>query len=610
MLKEKVKSFPELSGVYLMKDADGKVLYVGKAGNIRSRVLNYFRRSGDNRPRIPSLMARAVDFDYLVTDTEKEALILENNLIKEYRPKYNVDLRDDKTYCNLRIDLSQKYPRPVFVRRPRDDGALYFGPYTSSGSARSTLRWLRMIFPFRSCSDNVFRHRSRPCLYHQVGCCPAPCMGRISPEEYRKIMDKLILFLRGRKRPLLTALRRRMKDESAKLEYEKAALTLDRIRAIEEMLEYQKVNRLGEKDRDVIAYETRERMTVFQVLSMRDGRMGEGRTVSFNHLFPDDGEALSSFLVQYYSDEFLIPGEIFLPFLPAHSRAVRELLAERRGKKVSLAIPVRGVKKQLLQMARKNARAVLRQKLSEPLPEEVLRQLRDRLKLRRLPRRIECFDISNLGGNAAVGSMAVFQGGKKSTRDYRRYRIKTVEGPDDYGMIFEILDRRCRRALEDGVFPELIVVDGGKGQLNAALRVLEDLGIDYPDIIALAKEKRLKTGRMVRDRVFLPGRKNPVLFRRGSPVLHLLTRIRDEAHRFAVTYHKKLRMKESFASPLDRIPGIGPVLRARLIAHCRTIEKIKESSPESLMEIKGISRSQAQKIVVFLNEVINHEAHE
>ncbi|HDL63852.1 MAG TPA: excinuclease ABC subunit UvrC, partial [Proteobacteria bacterium] len=572
-----------------------------KAGNIRSRVLNYFRRSGDNRPRIPSLMARVADLDYLVTDTEKEALILENHLIKEYRPKYNVDLRDDKTYCHLRIDLSQEYPRPVFVRRPRDDGALYFGPYTSSSSARSTLRWLRKIFPFRSCSDNLFRHRSRPCLYHQVGSCPAPCLGRVSPEEYRKILDDLILFLRGRKRPLLTALRRRMKDESAKLEYEKAALSLDRIRAIEETLEHQKVSRLGEKDRDIIAYETRERMTVFQVLSMRAGRMGEGRTVSFNHLFPDDGEALSSFLVQYYSDEFLIPGEIFLPFLPAHSGAVRELLAERKGKRVSLAVPVRGVKKQLLLLARKNARAVLRQKLSGPLPEEVLRQLRDRLKLRRVPRRIECFDISNLGGSSAVGSMAVFQGGKKSARDYRRYRIKTVEGPDDYGMIFEVLSRRCRRALEDGVFPELIVVDGGKGQLNAAIRVLEDLGIDYPDIIALAKEKRLQTGRVVRDRVFLPGRKNPVLFRRGSPVLHLLMRIRDEAHRFAVTYHKKLRRKESFTSPLDRIPGIGPVLKSRLLAKFQNLEAIRDASLEGLTEVKGLNRGLAKRIASSLN---------
>jgi len=584
-----------------MKDDTGKVLYVGKAGNLRSRVLNYFRSSGDNRPMIPSLMARVADFDYLVTDTEKEALILENNLIKEYKPLYNVDLRDDKTYCHLRIDLNQKYSRPNFVRRPRDDGAVYFGPYTSARSARSTLRWLRKIFPFRSCSDNVFRHRSRPCLYHQIGCCPAPCMNMTSPEKYREILDELILFLRGKKKVLLVDLRRRMKEESERLEYEKAALTLARIRAIEETLENQKVSRVGGEDRDVIAYETLDRSSVFQILSIRNGKMGEGRTVLFNHLFPDDPEALSSFLVQYYSDDKLIPGEIILPFLPAHSSALVELLTERRVKKVSMAVPVRGAKKQLLQLARKNAQAVLCQRLSAPQPEKVLIQLQNRLKLERIPRTIECFDISNLGGQAAVGSMAVFQGGKKSRGAYRRYRIKTIEGPDDYGMISEIFSRRYRRALEEGVFPDLIVVDGGKGQLNAAIRILRDLGIDYPDVIALAKEKRLKTGRMVRDRVFLPGRKNPVLFRRGSPTLHLLMRIRDEAHRFAVTYHKKLRTRESFSSPLDKIPGIGPALKSRLIDKFKNIEEIKQASQAELAEVKGVGFALAEVIRNCLN---------
>jgi len=585
-----------------MKDAKGKVLYVGKAGNLRSRVLNYFRSSGDNRPRIPALMARVADFDYLVTDTEKEALILENNLIKEYKPLYNVDLRDDKTYCHLRIDLSQKYSRPNFVRRPRDDGAVYFGPYTSARSARSTLRWLRKIFPFRSCSDNVFGHRSRPCLYHQIGCCPAPCMDRISPEKYREILDELILFLRGKKKILLVDLRRRMKKESESLEYEKAAFTLARIRAIEETLENQKVSRVGGEDRDIIAYETLNRSSVFQILSIRNGKLGEGRTVLFNHLFPDDREALSSFLLQYYSHDKLVPAYIGLPFLPAHTPVLKELLTERRGKKVSLAVPVRGTKKQLLQLARKNARAALRQRSSEPRPEEVLRQLQDRLKLEKLPRTIECFDISNLGGQAAVGSMVVFRGGKKSAGAYRRYRIRTIEGPDDYGMITELFRRRYRRALEEGVFPELIVVDGGKGQLNMALRVLRELGIEYPDVIALAKEKRLKTGRVVRDRVFLPGRKNPVLFRRGSPALHLLMRIRDEAHRFAVTYHKKLRSKESFSSPLDEIPSIGPVLKSRLLDKFQNLEAIRDAPLEKLTEVKGVNLCLAKAVKKYLKE--------
>ncbi|MEA1928853.1 MAG: excinuclease ABC subunit UvrC, partial [Candidatus Auribacterota bacterium] len=553
---------------------------------------------------------RVADIDYLITDTEKEALLLENNLIKEYRPPYNVDLRDDKTYYNLRIDLREDYPRPTFIRRPRDDGALYFGPFTSSSSARSTLRWLRKIFSFRSCSENIFRHRSRPCLYYQIGRCPAPCVGLISAEEYRKTLDELILFLKGNKKDLLVDLRRRMRERSDNLEYEQAAVLLTRIRAIEETLEKQKVSRVRSRDRDIIAYEFKDRVSVFQILSIRQGRMGEGRTEIFDHLFPDGREALSSFLVQYYSGEMLVPAEIILPFIPAQLPVVRELLTERRGRKVILAVPLRGEKRQLLEMARKNARAALRQKLSRPLPEEVLPRLQGRLKLRHLPRMMECFDISNLGERAAVGSMVVFRGGKKDTSSYRRYRIKSVEGIDDYGMISEVIRRRYKRALEEDKLPDLIVVDGGKGQLRAARMVLDDLGIDYPDLIALAKEKRLKTGRVVRDRVFLPGRKNPVLFRSGSPVLHLLMRIRDEAHRFAVTYHKKLRMKESFASPLDRIPGIGPVLKSRLLDYFQTIDQIKESSPESLMEVKGVSRSLASKIINFLNKVINHEGHE
>ena len=601
MLKEKVKSFPTLPGVYLMKDAAGKVLYVGKAGNLRSRVLNYFRRSGDNRPRVPYLMARLAGVDYLVTDTEKEALILENNLIKEYRPPYNVYFRDDKTYYSLRLDLRRRYPRPTFVRRTRDDGALYFGPFASTRAMKSTLRFLQGLFPFRVCSDNVFRHRSRPCLYYQIGRCPAPCVGLIGPEEYREILDGMVLFLRGRKRDLLGTLRRRMKEESAGLEYEKAAQTLARIRAIEETLEKQKISRVSKRSQDIVAFECRDEVSVFQILSIREGRMTGGRTVVFNRIFPDNREAMGTFLLQLYSGEIPLPDEVILPFLPAHVTALRELLTERREGKVILTVPRRGEKKKLLLMARKNARSALRQRLSAPRPEEVLRRMQSRLKLRRLPGVIECFDISNLGGRAAVGSMVVFKDGIPLPVGYRRYRIRGPQKPDDYGMIFELISRRYRRAREEERYPELIVVDGGKGQLNVALQVLKDLKIIYPDVIALAKEKRLKTGRVVRDRVFLPGRKNAVSLLPGSPVLHLLMRIRDEAHRFAITYHKKLRNKESFASPLDGIPGIGPVLKARLIAHCRTIDKIKQSSLESLMEIKGISRSLADRIVAYLN---------
>ncbi len=601
MLKEKIQTFPQLPGVYLMKDASGKILYVGKAVNLQSRVRSYFRKSGDGRPLIPYLMARVDDIDYLVTDTEKEALILENNLIKQHRPRYNVFFRDDKTYCSLRLDLDSPYPRPILVRRIRNDGALYFGPYASSRAVKSTLRFLQELFPFRVCSENTFRHRSRPCLYHQIGRCPAPCRGKISPAEYREILEGLVLFLRGRKRDLLVSLRRRLKRESDRLEYEKAARTLAGIRAVEETLEKQKVSRLGTVDRDIVALESSDGASVFQVLSIRDGKMSAGRGEFFGRIFPDDREAMGDFLAQFYDGRLPLPREIILPFSPANAGALKDLLAERRGGPVAFMVPVRGEKKKLLSLARKNARAVLRQRQTSPGPEEVLLRMRSSLKLRRVPRLIECFDISNLGGAEAVGSMVVFRQGEKHPAAYRHYRLRTEKGADDYGMFSELLERRFRRAVTEGGMADLIVVDGGKGQLNVALQVLKDLSIPYPDVIALAKEKRLPSGRVVRDRVYLPGRKNPAALHRASPVLRLLMRIRDEAHRFAVTYHRRLRMKKALSSPLDSVPGIGPVLRKRLLDRFQTVDVIKRASPEELNQVKGVSLSLAKNIRGHLN---------
>ncbi|MDP8214877.1 MAG: excinuclease ABC subunit UvrC [Candidatus Euphemobacter frigidus] len=604
-VKDKVRTFPTLPGVYLMKDAAGRIIYVGKAANLRSRVLNYFRKGMDGRPRIPYLMARLHDIDYLITDTEKEALILENNLIKEHRPRYNIYFRDDKTYYSLRLDLRREYPRPTLVRRTRDDGALYFGPFTSSAAMKSSIRFLQGLFPFRVCSDNVFRHRSRPCLYYQLGRCPAPCVGKITPREYREIIDSLVLFLRGRKRDLLTALRRRMKEAAKALEYEKAARTLARIRAIEETLEKQKISRVGKRSRDIFALECREGAAVIQVLSIREGKMIDGRAEFFHHAFPDEREAMSSFLVQFYDGEIPIPDEIILPFVLANSDDLRAYLGKKKRGKVIFTVPVRGEKRELLKLARKNARFALHQQQAEPGTREVLLNLQTRLGLRHYPVVIECFDISNLGGREAVGSMVVFKEGKKYPAGYRRYRIKMAEGPDDYGMIFELLRRSLRRGKEAGRLPELIVVDGGKGQLNVALRALGELGIDFPDLLALAKKKRLKTGRVIRDRIYLPGQKTAVLLRSSSPLLRLLMRVRDEAHRFAIRYHRKLRIKERLASPLDGVPGIGPVLKNRLLGHFDTIKAIRQASAEELAEIKGVSLRLAEDILNILEEVLN-----
>ncbi len=385
------------------------------------------------------------------------------------------------------------------------------------------------------------------------------------------------------------------------MRYEAAARTRDRIRAIEETLEKQKINRVDPRDRDVIALESRAGGSVFQVLSIRGGRMQEGRNFFFDRLFPDPAPALETFLVQFYDGANLPPDEIILPFPPASAGELREILRERKNRPVALSVPRRGMKQEWLRLAQKNARAALAQRAPAQRSREVLESLREKLGLRRRPELIEVFDISNLGGREAVGALAAFRAGKKFPGGYRRYRIRTGDHPDDYAMLSEVLGRRLRRAAAEGTWPDLIVVDGGKGQLNAALRVREELGADYPDLAALAKEKRLPSGRLVRDRVFIPGRKNPVNLRPGSPELLLLGRARDEAHRFAVAYHRKLRREKSLSSPLDRVAGIGPVLRRRLWERFGSWAAIRSATAEELATVRGISRRLGAAIISGLN---------
>ncbi len=602
MDKSRIRNFPDLPGVYLMKDASGEVLYVGKAAGLRSRVSSYFRPSGDNRPLIPRLISRVADIEYLVTDSEKEALILENNLIKKHRPRYNVYFRDDKTYASIRIDPGERFPRPVLARRVRADGALYFGPYVAGRSLKNTLRFLQKVFPFRVCSDNVFRCRSRPCLYHQLDRCPAPCVGRISPEEYRRNIDGLVLFLRGRKREVIASLRRRMKRESEELRYEDAGRTLARIRAIEETLEKQKASRVESRDRDVIALEREGAAAVFQVLTIRSGKMLDGRAVYLDREFPDPAEALGSFLAQFYGGGRPLPDEIVLPFAPAAPAALEEVFRDRKGRRVILTVPRRGMKFDWLKLAAKNAREALRSRRGRTDPSRVLERLEKKLGLRRPPRVIECYDISNLGGREAVGAAAVLRDGEKYPPGYRRYRVATVSDPDDYAMLAEVLRRRLRRAKREESWPDLILVDGGKGQLNAALRVREEEGAGYPDLAALAKARPSPSGRTAGDRVYIPGRKNPVSLRPGSPELLLLARVRDEAHRFAVAYHRRLRRKSGFRSPLDGVEGVGPVLRRRLLERFGSVKGVREAPVEDLCSVRGISRRLAERITAGLRE--------
>ncbi|MBI3328094.1 MAG: excinuclease ABC subunit UvrC [Nitrospinae bacterium] len=612
-LQDKLATMPTQPGVYLMKSRGGTVLYVGKAKNLRSRVRSYFRKSGDGRFRIQFLIPNVEDIEFLVTDTEKEALILENTLIKEHRPKYNVNLRDDKSYVHLRLDPHDRYPRLTIVRRPARDGALYFGPYASSNAVRETTRSLSRIFPLRLCTDHVFNARTRPCLYYQIRRCSAPCVpGHISDEEYRSLVEQTALFLKGRDDDLRKMLTGQMHDASEDLHFEEAGRIYRRLQAIERTIERQKVTSVQNRDQDVFGFFREADNVEIERLTIRGGKLLGGRSDLFTGQLSPNADILESYINQYYAEGNEIPEEVLLPFELEGREGLADLLSERRGKRVGVLVPERGEKRALTAMASKNAELAFRaRKDREQSQQAVLEQLQAKLHLRNLPHRIECFDMSNIQGTNPVGSMVVFTDGEPHKARYRKYQVKTVEGPDDFASMYEVLSRRYTRALEEDDLPDLIMVDGGKGQLNIAQAVLWELGIEGPDLISIAKS-RLKAREgaeekeRTEERFFLPGRKNPVLFPQNSPVLFLLQRVRDEAHRFAITYHKARRAKATIRSALDDIPGIGPKRRRLLLQHCGSVKAVAEASPEAIQEVGVLSFKLAQTILQSLRK----EAHE
>jgi excinuclease ABC subunit C len=603
-LEDKLALMPSQPGVYLMKNGAGTVLYVGKAKNLRSRVRSYFRRSGDGRYRMQFLIPNVEDVEFLVTDTEKEALILENTLIKQHKPRFNVNFRDDKSYVNLRLDPRERYPRLTVVRRPARDGALYFGPYASSQSVRETLRTLSRIFPLRLCTDHIFNSRTRPCLYYQIHRCSAPCVpGHVSDEEYRAIVEQTALFLRGRDEELLKMLYAQVHEASAALRFEEAGRVYRRIRAIERTIERQKVTSAQDRDQDVFGFFREADQVEIQRLTVRGGKLLGGKSDLFTGQLSPDAEILESYVNQYYAEGAEIPEEILLPFDLEGGEGLADLLGERRGKRVSVLVPERGEKRALVAMANKNAELSFRARRErERSQQAVLQQVQERLHLRNFPRRIECFDMSNIQGTNPVGSMVVFTDGEPDKARYRKFQVKTVEGPDDFASMYEVLSRRYTRALEEDDLPDLIMVDGGKGQLNIAQAVLWELGIEGPDLISIAKS-RLKPApggeakRRTDERFFLPGRKNPVIFPANSPALFLLQRVRDEAHRFAITYHKARRAKAAVHSALDDVPGIGPKRRRALLRHFGSVKAIAEATPEAIQAAGMVSRQLAEAIL-------------
>ncbi len=604
-LETRVEQMPRSPGVYLMKDAGGKVIYVGKAKDLRGRVRQYVRET-DERPSVKFLMSRVVDLDYVLTDNEKEALLLENTLIKKHSPRYNVRLKDDKSYVCIRVDVQSEFPRVTIGRRFRKDAALYFGPYASAKEVRKTIRLAHDVFPLRTCSDPVFRSRARPCIQYEIHRCPGPCCALISAEAYRRIVDDLLLFLRGRNDELVRRFRIQMRAAADRLDFEEAARLRDRIRAIETTLERQKVaHAVAGEDRDVFGVHREGDVLAVTVLAYRGGQLTSTESYFFARTRQPTDEALSSFLFQYYgSGNHFVPKEVLLPVAMEDGEALEEYLTEFRGRRVAVRVPQRGEKVKLVGLASRNAEAALDQRLRrERDVVAALDELRRRLHLRSMPQRIECFYISNIGGSAAVGSMVTFTAGAPDKTRYRRYRIKTVEGADDYAMMREVLIRRYQRALAEDDLPDLVVVDGGVGQLNVARTVLEDLAIDDMDVVALAKGRgravaaaRAGRSRQVDEQVFVPGRKNPVKLARHGAAIHLLERVRDEAHRFAVSYHRRLRKKGTVQSELDSVPGVGPCRREMLLKHFGSVARIRRASIDEIAALHGISRSLAERI--------------
>jgi excinuclease ABC subunit C len=556
----------------------------------------------------PFLIARVQDIDFITTSTEKEALILENNLIKRHRPRYNVTLRDDKTYYHLSLNPTEKFPRLQLVRKRLNDNTLYFGPYPSGLAAKETLRFVQQVFPLRSCRNRDFKLRPRPCLEYQIGRCLAPCKGLIDEESYRRLAESTVSFLKGRRRELISDLKKQMDEASDALNYEEAARLRDRIAALEHVLEKQNVDWGSEKDQDVVGLYSQDDNYQICILFVRGGKLLGNKSFAPIKVITDMTEIISSCLTQYYDGEADIPDEIIIPCRLPDEQVIIEWLTEKKNKKVALTLPSIGTKNALLDMANENARNIWEAAHKRHQQKDAALQiLQEKLSLAKLPRRIECYDISNISGKHAVGSMVVFQDGEPDKNSYRRYRMKTLSEPDDYGMMYEVL---LRRFVNGENLPDLVVVDGGKGQLNVAILVLKDLKMKI-DVIGLAKEERTifpgksvgkkKAGKS-EDRVYLPGRKDAVYLSAWPQALHILQQVRDEAHRFALNYHRQIKQKDDLLSILDDIPDVGEARKKTLLKHFGSALQVKNSSLEELQKVQGIGKSLAKNIYTYLNK--------
>jgi excinuclease ABC subunit C len=583
---------PQGSGVYLFKDASGRVLYVGKAVNLKHRLASYLKTPDRHDPKTALMLKKMARVDVILTATGREALILERNLIKEHRPRYNVMLRDDKNYLCLRLDLKESFPALRFVRRFHPDGALYFGPYASAGMARETLKVMKQAFGVRTCKERRLAPRSRPCLEYQLAHCLGPCAGRVTEGAYRQAVQEAVLFLKGKGGNLLKRLKAEMAQASEDLDFERAAVLRDRVKAITGTLERQDMARPIFKDQDVLGLAEDPDAALITVLQVRGGLVTGSREYFFPEL-PPDGDLLGAFLKQYYTEGRPMPEELLLPLDVPDRRLLEALFSEEKGAKVQVLAAPGGDRGRLLALAADNARATLVRRCNPPEPGAALQDLQNRLKLDHIPVRLECLDISTLQGEQPVGALVAFGNGVPDKARYRRFKIREVTGQDDYAMLREVVMRHYGK--EDQERPDLLVVDGGRGQLNVVVQTLKELGLSDISVVGLAKATE-QQGRPVRDRLFLPGRKNPLFLPANAPGWLLLLKLRDETHRFAITYHRKRARQAMVASALDRIPGIGPVRRKRLLEYFTNLEAIKAATIEQLADLPGFNQKVAESL--------------
>jgi len=592
--KEFLPTVPLKPGVYLMMSRGGEVLYVGKARELRKRLSSYARVDQGQHGKTAMLLSQVRGIETIVTNTEKDALILEASLIKQHRPKYNVILRDDKSYPLLKVTVQEEWPRLVMTRRRIKDGARYFGPFSSPSAMWETIRYLNSLFPLRRCKEKNLKPKTRPCLNHQMGRCFAPCADKVGREEYQDLVRNVMLVLEGKNQQLVKELSRKMESAAVALRFEEAAQLRDRIASLNKTLEKQQVVAGHTKDQDVLGFARQGDSVAVALLFIRKGVVSGQQAFFLSDPVGTDDEVLTEVLSRFYSEEGQhLPREILLPFAGSDDSLLAEWLSELKGATVTIVCPQRGDRVRLLEMANTNAQQVLVARKTRQGSWQVLAEgLKKALGLARVPERIECLDISNLGGKQAVGSLVGFVGGEMAKDQYRHYGIHTVHGPDDYAMMAEVLARRFARGLAENDLPDLLLVDGGKGQLGVAMQALAQAGNSCAcELAGIAKEKGDEG-----EKLYRPGRKNPVILARNSPVLLYLMRIRDEAHRYGITIHRKLRRKETLASTLEQIPGVGKIRRELLLRELGSMHRIARAGVAELAAVEGIGSALAEQI--------------